>query len=215
MNNFIDIINLDCKKVKDLDISKFLEIEMNEHLVSQVVRYLLALNREGTAFVKRRGAVSISGRKKRAQKRSGSARIGDGASPHWTGGGVAFGPNNRIYKFKINKKQKLLALMMVIADKLKKGNLLVVDNLTMNEIKTKNALSFLKSINALNVLCVGGINANNFGKSVRNIKCASFLSKDGLNVYSILKREKLVLDLETFEFISSKLCSLRGTCNEV
>lgn len=205
LNKKIEIMDLTGSIVESIDMPIELDLVVNPHLIATVIKYQQSQVRSATAWVKNRGDVKKSTRKLRPQKGSGRSRIGNGASPHWRGGGVAFGPNGRRYAFKMPKKQRKLALGMIVADKLQKGKLIVVNDFSIDTIKTKACFQILKNLDSLNSLCIGGEKSKNFGLSVRNIERVSFLDNMGMNVFSIMKRDKLILDRASLELLREKL----------
>lgn len=127
------------------------------------------------------------------QKGTGRARVGSSRNPIWTKGGIAFGPQPRSYGFKMPKKVRRLALKSALTDKVNNGNLIVLDELVMAEPKTKEMVQVLSALEAPNALVVMGSTDENVVKSVRNINGATPVGATGINVYNILKHEKLIM----------------------
>ncbi len=170
-------------------------IEPNDHAIYLDVKQYLANQRQGTHKAKQRNEVSGSTRKLRRQKGTGAARIGDIKSPMLRGGGRAFGPKPRDYSFKVNKKVKRLARMSALAYKSKGESLMILEDFSLNEVKTKKYLEILKNFNldnkkSLLVLPQGDMN---IVLSARNIPKARVATVNDLNTYMILNAEHLLI----------------------
>jgi len=147
----IDVYNVEGKKVKSVDLKEeVFGIEPNEAVVHSVLVNFLANQRQGTQSTKTRAEVRGGGRKPWRQKGTGRARQGSIRAPQWIKGGIALGPKPRDYSYRINKKERQLAIKSVLSSKVLENNLVVVDKLDLNEVKTKNM------VNALNNLKVTG-----------------------------------------------------------
>lgn len=197
----VKVYNLDGKEVEQLDLDpKIFEIEANPALVHQVIEVQRANSRLKLAHTKTRGEVRGGGKKPWRQKGTGRARHGSIRSPLWIGGGITFGPRTeREFSKKINKKMRRKALFMVLSDKVKENNFVVVDNLTLPEIKTKKFYTILKKLPMKAVsstLVVLNNKDENINKSARNIKKVKTILADSLNVYDILKYNFLLIDKE-------------------
>jgi len=189
----IDIYNVKGEKVFERDIrDEVFGVPSREDIVHQVVRAQLASSRSGSASTKNRSEVRASGRKLWRQKGSGRARVGAASSPLRRGGGVAFGPTPRDYSLKTNKKVRKAALRMALADKLRAGQLVVVDKFHLGEIKTKKFFEILKAFNLENVLIVTEKPDENLEKSSRNIRKVKLIRAEGLNAYDILSHDYLL-----------------------
>ena len=191
----IDVLNSDGKKVKELELNEnIFGIEPNENVVHTVVLNYLANQRQGTQNTKTRSEVAGGGRKPWRQKGTGRARQGSIRAPQWIKGGIALGPRPRSYTYRINKKERQLALKSVLSAKLAKKELVVVDKLDLKEIKTKEMAKVLTNIkaneSALVVLDKGNKNVQ---MSARNIEGVKASIVDTMNTYDILKYNKLVL----------------------
>lgn len=191
----IDVLNSDGKKVKELELNEnIFGIEPNENVVHTVVLNYLANQRQGTQNTKTRSEVAGGGRKPWRQKGTGRARQGSIRAPQWIKGGIALGPRPRSYTYRINKKERQLALKSVLSAKLAEKELVVVDKLDLKEIKTKEMAKVLTNIkaneSALVVLDKGNKNVQ---MSVRNIEGIKASIVDTMNTYDILKYNKLVL----------------------
>jgi large subunit ribosomal protein L4 len=166
---------------------------VNEAVLWEVVRMQLAARRQGTHDVKARGEVRGGGHKPWRQKGTGRARVGSRRSPLWRGGAILFGPTPRSYAYTMPKKKRKLALRCALAAKARDGELLVVEDLGLAEIKTKTLAESLRKLGAQNALIVVPERDEVVEKSARNLPSVKVLRVDGLNVYDVLKYEKLVL----------------------
>jgi large subunit ribosomal protein L4 len=183
------------KEVGKIDLSDAVfAVDVNEHLVHLAVVQHLANMRQGTQKAKTRSEVSGGGRKPWRQKGTGHARQGSTRSPQWTGGGVVFAPVPRDYSFKMNRKEKHAALKSALTDKLENGNLIVVDELKFDEIKTKKFAEVMANLKAdRKALVVIADNDKNVILSARNLAQASTTQANLLNVYDIVNARTLVL----------------------
>ena len=133
----VSVYNMEGQQVGELELNDAVfGVEINEHLVNQAVKLQLANKRQGTQSAKTRSEVSGGGRKPWKQKGTGHARQGSTRAPQWTGGGVVFAPKPRDYSFKMNKKEKQLALKSVLTSRVQENKFIVVDAIKMDEIKT-------------------------------------------------------------------------------
>ena len=168
-------------------------VEVNEHLVHMAVLQQLANNRQGTQKAKTRSEVRGGGRKPWRQKGTGHARQGSTRAPQWTGGGVVFAPVPRDYSFKINKKEKRAALKSALTSKVQENKLIVVDELKLDEIKTKRFAAVLKNLNVEKALVVIDDNDQNVVLSARNIPTVKVAQTNSINVFDILKYSTVVV----------------------
>ena len=190
----VSVVNMEGKEVGTIDLSDAVfGAKINEHLVHLAVVQQLANNRQGTQKAKTRSEVSGGGRKPWRQKGTGHARQGSTRAPQWTGGGVVFAPVPRDYSFKMNKKEKQAALKSVLTDKAQNNKLIVVDELKMDEIKTKKFVEVLANIKAEKALVVLGEKDKNVMCSARNIEDTKMALPETINVYDILRTGTLVL----------------------
>ena len=191
----VDVYNLRREKVSEVDLKdEIFKVPVKGHVLHQVVVAQLAARRAGTAFTKTRSEVKASSRKLWRQKGTGRARVGSAASPTRRGGGVAFGPKPRSYEIKVPKKVKKAALKMALTDKLQSQQLIVVDAFTLPEIKTKGFVEVMKAFEARKALIVTQEVGETLDKSSRNVPWVKVMSYKGLNVYDILKYDKLFLE---------------------
>jgi large subunit ribosomal protein L4 len=179
--------------------------EVNDALLWETVRMQLANRRQGTHAVKNRSLVRGGGRKMWRQKGTGRARVGTRNSPLWRGGGVAFGPTPRDYSYSMPKKKKRAALRSALAAKARDGELVVVRDLGLEEIKTKALAERLKALGVENGLVVIPAKDEVIEKSARNLPKVKVLRVEGLNVYDVLKYDKLVLLESVVEKLEERL----------
>ena len=166
---------------------------VNDALLWEVVRMQLANRRQGTHDVKGRSEISGGGRKPWRQKGTGRARVGSTRSPLWRGGGTVFGPTPRNYGYSMPKKKRRAALYSAISAKARDGELMIVDSLELPGFKTKALAAAMKGLGAGNALIVIPEKNERVEKSARNIPCVKVIRVEGLNVYDILRHEKLVM----------------------
>ena len=190
----VSVYNIEGKVVGDIELNDAIfGVEVNEHLVHLAVVSQLANKRQGTQSAKTRAEVSGGGRKPWRQKGTGHARQGSTRSPQWTGGGVVFAPKPRNYSFKMNKKEKSLALKSVLTSKVAENKFIVVDGLAFDEIKTKNMITVLKNLDVKKALVVTGADDKNVALSARNIPGVKTAFTNTINVYDILKYDKMIV----------------------
>ena len=190
----VSVYNMEGKEVGTTELSdSIFGVEINEHLVHMAVLQQLANNRQGTQKAKTRSEVSGGGRKPWRQKGTGHARQGSIRAPQWTGGGVVFAPVPRDYSFKLNKKEKQAALKSVLTDKVQNDALVVVDELKLDEIATKEFAKVMKNLNVEKGLVVLADNDKNVVLSARNMADVNTEVVNAINVYDILSAGKLVL----------------------
>ncbi len=201
----VDIYNTNKEKVSQVELDeKIFDCEVNPHLLYETVKEHLAKRRIGTASTKNRSNVRGGGKKPWRQKGTGRARAGTTRSPLWTGGGVVFGPHPRDYSYRINKKVRKSALRSALSSKLKENNLILVDTIHLPEIKTKTFISLLDRLDIQDALIVDDGNTN-LEKSAQNVPLFKVVRPEGLNVYDILKREKLIITQASLEKITRNL----------
>ena len=190
----VSVYNIEGKVVGDMELNDAVfGVEVNTHLVHQAVVLQLANKRQGTQSAKTRSEVSGGGRKPWRQKGTGHARQGSTRSPQWTGGGIVFAPKPRDYSFKMNKKEKNLALKSVLTTKVAENKFIVVDGLSFDEIKTKNMVNVLKNLEVKKALVVTDDDNKNVTLSSRNIPGVKTAFTNTINVYDILKYDKMVV----------------------
>ena len=190
----VSVYNMEGKEVGKMDLNDAVfGVEINEHLVHMAVVAQLANKRQGTQKAKTRSEVSGGGRKPWRQKGTGHARQGSTRSPQWTGGGVVFAPTPRDYTIKLNKKEKQAALKSALTSKVQDGNLIVVDELKFDEIKTKAFKTVMNNLQVENGLVVLADNDANTVLSARNLDKINTTLTNTINVYDVVKAKKIVL----------------------
>ena len=189
----VSVFNMEGKEVGTMELNDAVfGVEVNEHLVHMAVVAQLANKRQGTQKVKTRSEVSGGGRKPWRQKGTGHARQGSTRAPQWTGGGVVFAPVPRDYTIRLNKKEKRLALKSALTSRVQENKFIVLDELSLNEIKTKNFVNVMKNLNVAKALVVLGENNENVVKSAKNVADVKTALVNTINVYDILKYNTVV-----------------------
>ena len=176
-----------------------------DHLLHQVVRYQQAKARSGSASTRERSDVSGGGAKPYRQKGTGRARQGTRRAPQFRGGGVVFGPHPRDFSFKLNKKVKRNALKSALTRRTSGEKLVLVDQLTLAAIKTRDFAAFLDRFVGESALVVLDANDENVQLSARNIPRVTVLRSDGLNVHDVLRHEHLILTVPAAEAVKERL----------
>ena len=190
----VSVYNIEGKVVGDMELNDAVfGVEVNEHLVHMAVVSQLANNRQGTQSAKTRAEVRGGGRKPWRQKGTGHARQGSTRAPQWTGGGVIFAPKPRDYSFKMNKKEKNIALKSSLTSRVAENKIIVLDSIKFEEIKTKNMVAVLDNLKVNKALVVLNDNDQNVVLSARNIPNVKTASTNTINVYDILKYDQLIV----------------------
>ena len=190
----VAVYNMEGNEVGTIELNDAVfGVDVNEHLIHMAVVQHLANKRQGTQKAKTRGEVSGGGRKPWKQKGTGHARQGSTRSPQWKGGGMVFAPVPRDYSFKINKKEKRAALKSALTSKVQDSNLIVVDELKFDEIKTKNFVAVMNNLKVEKGLVVIEGNDSKVVLSARNLPTIDTIQADEINVYDIMKAKKVVL----------------------
>ena len=191
----VDILNIKGENVGSLELNETLfNTEISEHTVYEVVKNQLANKRQGTQSAKTRSEVRGGGRKPFRQKGTGRARQGSIRAPHYTGGGVVFAPKPRDYSYKVPKKLRRKALYSVLTSKVVDGELIVLDDLKLENNKTKEAAAVLNAVEAgKKAYVVTAENDNNVYRSFRNIEGVDVASASLINVYDLVRHNKLVI----------------------
>ena len=204
----VSVYNMEGKEVGSIELNDAIfGVEVNEHLVHMAVLQQLADKRQGTQKAKTRSEVSGGGRKPWRQKGTGHARQGSIRAPQWKGGGVVFAPVPRDYSFKMNKKEKRAALKSALTDKAQNNNLIVVDELKFDEIKTKKFAEVMNNLKATRkALVVLADNDQNVVLSARNLAEANTTLTNTLNVYDIVNARTLVLTKDAVAKIEEVYC---------
>ena len=189
----VAVYNIEGKEVGKIDLSDAVfGVEVNEHLVHMAVVSQLANKRQGTQKAKTRSEVSGGGRKPWRQKGTGHARQGSTRAPQWTGGGVVFAPTPRDYSFKINKKEKRAALKSALTSRVEAQKFVVLDELKLEAIKTKDFVKVLNNLNVSKALVVMGDKDVVIEKSAANVPDVKTTQATLLNVYDILKYDTVI-----------------------
>ena len=191
----VSVYNMEGQEVGTIELNDAVfGVDVNEHLIHMAVVQQLANNRQGTQKAKTRGEVSGGGKKPWRQKGTGHARQGSTRSPQWTGGGVVFAPVPRDYSFKINKKEKQAAIRSALTDRVQQSKVVVVDELKMDAVKTKE---FVKVLGNLKVdgkaLVVMGETDKNVVLSARNIPAVKTTEAATINVYDVMNAQTVIL----------------------
>ena len=195
----IDVYNVEGKKVNTVDLKEeIFGIEPNEAIVHSVLINFLANQRQGTQSTKTRSEVSGGGRKPWRQKGTGRARQGSIRATQWIKGGIALGPKPRSYTYRVNKKEKRLAIKSLLSSKVLENQLVVIDELPFKEIKTKQMVSVLEKnkVEGKTLIMLPEKNEA-VQKSARNIEGVKTTLVGTINVYDLLKYNKLVITLDT------------------
>ena len=195
----IDVYNIEGKKVNDVELKEdIFGIIPNEELVHSVIVNYLANQRQGTQSTKTRAEVRGGGKKPWRQKGPGRARQGSIRAPHWVGGGIALGPKPRSYSYKLNKKERRLAIKSCLSSKVIENELTVVDKFEFNAIKTKEVAKMLNNLKLEGKTLILLPEKNEIiQKSARNIKGVKTLSVNTINAYDLVNYKNLVVTLDT------------------
>ena len=190
----VAVYNMEGKEVDKIELNySIFGVEINEHLVHMAVLQQLANKRQGTQKAKTRSEVRGGGRKPWRQKGTGHARQGSTRSPQWTGGGVVFAPTPRDYSFKLNKKEKRAALKSALTSRVVENKFVVVDELKLDEIKTKKFVEVLKNLNVEKALVILNDMDEKVIASAANIPTVKTTQTNELNVFDVLKYDTVVV----------------------
>ena len=190
----VSVYNMEGKEVGTMELNDAVfGVEVNDHLVHLAVVRQLANNRQGTQKAKTRSEVSGGGRKPWRQKGTGHARQGSTRAPQWTGGGVVFAPTPRDYSVKMNKKERRLALKSALTSRVQENKLIVLDELKLDEVKTKAMQNVLNNLNVSKAMVVLADNDANVVLSARNIPGVITALPNTTNVYDVLKYNTVIL----------------------
>ena len=204
----MQVYNINKEKVGDVELNDALfGVEVNAHLLHDIVQMQRANRRSGNACTKTRSDVSGSGKKPWKQKGTGRARSGNRRSPLWRGGGTVFGPTPRSYGYKMPRKVRQLGLRMALSSRLSDNLMLVLDNFTMDEIKTKKFLSVMDAFAIENALIVTPERIDALERSSRNVPGFKVLPAAGLNVYDILLHKHIILLQPSIGQLEARLLS--------
>ena len=201
-----EILNIQAEKVGEIELNdSVFNIEVNSGILHEVICMQRANRRSGNACTKTRGEVSGGGAKPWRQKGTGRARSGSRTSPVWRGGGTVFGPKPRDYSYSMPKKVKRLALRMALSARNQEGNLIVIDQFQLQEVKTKYFVQVMDKFNVDNCLVITEGDDNDMYLSSRNAVGYKVLPVAGLNVYDILKYSKLMLVKSSVQKIEDRV----------
>ena len=189
----VSVLNMEGKEVGSMELNDAVfGVEINEHLVHQAVVLQLANNRQGTQKAKTRSEVSGGGRKPWRQKGTGHARQGSTRAPQWTGGGMVFAPTPRDYTIRLNKKEKRAALKSALTSRVNENKFIVLDELKLAEVKTKEMKKVLDNLKVNNALVIIGDDSENVALSARNIAGVQTASVNTINVFDMLKYNTII-----------------------
>ena len=191
----VKVFNMEGKETGSIDLNdEVFDVRVNDHLIYLAVKQFLANRRQGTQKAKTRAEVSGGGKKPWRQKGTGHARQGSIRSPQWKGGGVVFAPTPRDYSFKLNKKEKRAALKSALTIKAKGGDLIVLDELALDEIKTKKIAGIMDALEVNGkALVVTADQDNNVAISARNLPKVETCASNTINVYDVMNAKTLIL----------------------
>ena len=203
----LDIINLKGEKVNDLKLNDSIwNIETNDVVLKKALDLQMASLRQGTHKTKTRSEVSGGGKKPYRQKGTGNARQGTIRAPHYRGGGVVFGVTPRSYTFKMNKKERGLAIRSALTDKVNNKEIVVVDSLNIDSVKNKDIKKLMADLKlAGKVLFVTENDAENLYLATRNLGYAAALMASEINVYDIVNADTIVIEEAAVKYIEEVL----------
>src|SRR5579863_1506267 len=202
----IDILSLDGKKAGSAELKdEIFGLEPREDLIARMVRYQLAKRRAGTHKAKGRAEIARTGKKMYKQKGTGNARHGSARVPQFRGGGRAFGPVVRSHEHDLPKKVRALALKHALSAKARDGGVMIFANAEIDEAKTNGLLARFEKLGLTSALIIDGAKLQeNFRRAASNIPQIDVLPVQGLNVYDILRREKLVLTKAALDALEAR-----------
>ena len=202
----VDITTFDGGAAGSVDLSdEIFGLEPRADLLARCIRWQLAKRRAGTHAVKNRADIARTGKKMYKQKGTGNARHGSARVPQFRGGGRAFGPQVRSHEHDLPKKVRALALRHALSSKARDANLIVVDQARLDEAKTKALRTRFDTMGLSNALIIAGSEVDrNFGLAARNLPNIDVLPIEGINVYDILRRDKLVLTREAVDALEAR-----------
>ncbi|MBX9619659.1 MAG: 50S ribosomal protein L4 [Hyphomicrobiales bacterium] len=203
----IDISSLEGKASGSLDLSDdVFGLEPRGDILQRVVRWQLAKRRAGTHDVKNRAEIARTGKKMYGQKGTGRARHSSARAPQFRGGGRAFGPTPRDHGHDLPKKVRALGLKLALSSKVRSSSLLILDKASLKDAKTASLLESFGKLGLVNALIIDGASVDEkFGLAARNIPHIDVLPVQGINVYDILRRDKLVLTRAAVEALEARL----------
>ena len=201
----VDIVDITNNKVGETSLTDdIFGVEVNPFLIHEVVKMQLANRRSGTASTKNRSLVRGGGKKPWKQKGTGRARVGSIRSPLWKGGGTIFGPMPRDYSYLVPKKVRKNALKAALSQKLQENKLVLVDAITLDEVKSKKFVALMKTFKITNALIIDEENKN-LSLSARNVTNFKVLKPEGLNVFDLMIHDYVILTKPSLESIEKRL----------
>lgn len=201
-----DVLKMDSGKAGSIDLDDAIfGLEPRADILHRAVVYQLAKRQQGTHKAKERGEVKATSKKFGRQKGGGGARHGNRAAPQFRGGGKAHGPRVRSHAIDLPKKVRRLALRHALSSKVADGSLVIIENASVGEAKTKTMVDAFAKLGISNALIVDAQIDENFGRAARNIPGVDLLPVIGANVYDILRKEKLVLTRAAVEGLEARL----------
>ena len=187
-----DVLDMNGKKVSTVELSDAVfGIKPNEKVMHMAVVNFLANQRQGTQSTKTRAEVSGGGRKPWKQKGTGRARQGSTRSPQWTHGGIALGPKPRDYSYSLNRKVKRLAVLSALSAKAKSGDIIVIDDLAVNEYKTKTVVNMLAAVGATRKALIVTPSVE-----TKLVKSVATTTADNINTYAVLNGGKFIISVD-------------------
>lgn len=203
----LDVLSLDNKAVGSIELQEAIfGLAPRKDIIARIVNWQLAKRRSGSHKVKGRSEIAGSTKRIGRQKGGGKARQGEGKAPQFRGGGVAHGPQLRSHAFALNKKFRMLGLKHALSAKAQAGSLKIVEDLKLNEVKTKSLNHKINGLGLKNALFIDGAALDqNFVLSLRNLPNMDVLSIDGINVYDILRRHDLILTKDAVAKLEERL----------
>ena len=190
----VGVFNKDGNKVSDMELNESIfAVEVNEDALHQVVVALLANKRQGTQSTKTRSEVRGGGAKPWRQKGTGRARQGSIRAPQWIKGGIVFAPKPRDYRVSVPKSMRKVAMKSALTSKVQENQMIILDTLNFEAPKTKNIVEMLKALEANKALIITAESNEVVYKSARNIQGISIIPANNINVYDLLKYEKLII----------------------
>ena len=205
----VSVFNITGEKTGDLELSSnVFDVEIREHAVHQVVVALLANKRQGTQSAKTRAEVSGGGKKPWRQKGTGRARQGSIRSPQWIHGGVVFAPKPRSYRVSVPKSIRRVAMKSVLTSKVREENMLVLDKISFDAPKTKDMVKILEAfkIESKLLLITKDVD-NNVYRSSTNLQNVKVMPVNNINVYDLLKYEKLMITQDAVKKLEEVYCN--------
>jgi len=203
----VKILDLASKEVGEIELNEMVfGVPLNEPLIHEAVRSYQANRRQGTSATKTRGDVSGAGRKLWKQKGTGGARIASLRSPLWKGGGNVHGPQPRDWSYNLPKKMRKRAMCSAISERLREGNLIIVNELKFDSPKTRDFINTLGSLKLSGkTLIVDSLKNTNLMLASRNVQTAKVVNSYGVNIYDLMNHQKLVLTPKTVEELTGIL----------